>query len=342
MKYHPDRNPDNAEAENAFKEAAEAYEVLSDAEKRRTYDQYGHAGVQGAGFSGFSGFEDIFSSFGDIFGEFFGGGGGRRQRRSGPTRGRDLRYDMEIDFLDAAFGKEIDLKIPREESCTACDGTGSTSRSFDVCAACGGQGQVYQSRGFIRMATTCPTCGGSGQTVKDPCEECRGRGRVVRERQISAKIPAGVDTGSRLRLRGEGEAGQLGGPPGDLYVVIIVRPHEFFEREGDHVFLRVPISMAEAALGAEIETPTLRGEKKLKIPKGISNGDVLRFRGEGFPNVQGYGKGDQIMEIMVQTPSNLTKRQEELLREFAELEKDKKSRKSWTKRAAEKVKEALG
>ena len=340
LKHHPDRNPGDSEAEEMFKEAAEAYEVLHDPEKRQIYDQFGHEGLQGTGFSGFGGFEDIFSSFGDLFEEFFGGG--RRRRRGGPSRGRDLRYDLEIDFLDAAQGSEVELIIPRNETCEDCNGTGSTTGERETCATCGGHGQVYQSRGFIRLATTCPACGGAGQQITDPCATCSGHGLVTREKTVSVRIPGGVDTGSRLRLRGEGESGRLGGPSGDLYVVIHVKPHEFFEREGDHIICTVPISMIDAALSAEIDVPTLENDRKLKIPKGTNSGDVLRFRGEGFPNLRGYGRGDQIMEIKVLTPTRLSKRQEELLREFAELEEEKKEKKSWAQRATEKVKEALG
>ena len=340
LKYHPDRNPGDQEAEDLFKEAAEAYEVLQDPEKRRIYDQYGHEGLQGAGFRGFNGFEDVFSSFGDIFEEFFGGG--RRRRRTGPSRGSDLRYDLEIDFIEAALGKEVELTIPKEENCSDCNGTGSETGLRQTCSTCGGQGQVYQSRGFIRMATTCPNCEGLGQVVSDPCPGCSGRGRVAVEKKVAVRIPAGVDTGSRLRLRNEGEAGRLGGPQGDLYVVVHVRAHEYFEREGDHVLLHVPISMVDATLGGEVEVPTLEGSRKLKVPKGINTGEVLRFRNEGFPNIRGYGKGDQIMEIQVQTPTNLTKKQVELLREFSALEEEKGKKKSWAERAAEKVKEALG
>jgi molecular chaperone DnaJ len=339
LKFHPDRNPGDQEAEEHFKEAAEAYEALHDPDKRRIYDQYGHEGLRGTGFSGFGGFEDIFSNFGDLFEEFFGGT--RQRQRNGPARGRDLRYDLEVEFLDAALGKKMELTIPREQDCDTCQGTGSETGERQTCPTCGGQGQVLQSRGFIRMATSCPTCEGRGQFISDPCSACRGRGRLEKERRVALTIPAGVDTGSRLRLRGEGESGRLGGPPGDLYVVIHVKAHEYFEREGDHVILRVPITMVDACLGAEIEVPTLKGARNLKIPKGINSGEILRFRNEGFPNLRGYGQGDQIMEVNVSTPTKLTRRQEELLREFAEIEDEKNSKKSWARRAKEKVKEAL-
>lgn len=338
LKFHPDRNPGDQEAEEKFKEAAEAYEVLRDPEKRQIYDRYGHEGLKGTGFSGFGGFDDIFSSFGDLFEEFFGTG---RRRRGGPVRGRDLRYDLEIEFIEAASGKEVELRIPREENCRDCEGTGSASGQRRTCSTCAGQGQVYQSRGFFRLATTCPNCGGQGQIVSDPCLACRGQGRVEKHKMVSVRIPAGVDTGSKLRLKGEGEDGRAGGPAGDLYVVIHVKSHELFQRDGDHVWCRIPISFVDAALGSEIEVPTLSGTKNLKIPKGINSGEVLRFRGEGFSNLRGYGRGDQVMEIHVLTPNNLTKRQEELLREFAEIEKEKKQKKTWTQRAGDFIKEAL-
>jgi len=339
LKYHPDRNQGDKEAEERFKEAAEAYEVLRDSEKRQIYDQFGHEGLQGTGFRGFHGFEDIFSSFSDIFDDFFGMGQRRSQSWSNP--GRDLRYDLEIDFIEAATGKEVELHIPRLETCEACEGSGAQPGSGpQTCPSCQGRGQVYQTRGFFRLSTTCPNCGGQGRVITEPCPDCLGQGRVEREKMVSLRIPPGVDTGSRLRLRGEGEAGLQGGPRGDLYVVIHVRPHKFFEREGDHVFCRIPISMTDATLGTEIEVPTLNGDRKLVIPKGTQNGKILRFAGMGFPSLRGRGQGDQIMEIKVLTPTDLTKRQEELLKEFASLEAEKK-KKSWMHKAADKVKEAL-
>jgi len=339
LKYHPDRNPGDKEAEEKFKEAAEAYEVLHDPEKRQLYDQFGHEGLQGAGFQGFHGFEDIFSSFSDIFDDFFGTG--RRRSRSWSVPGQDLRYDLEIDFEDVATGKEIELRIPRLEICSACEGSGARSGTRpQICPTCQGLGQVNQTRGFFRLSTTCPRCGGQGKVINDPCPECQGRGRVEQEKVVSLRIPPGVDTGSRLRLHGEGEAGGQGGPNGDLYVVIHVRPHEFFEREGDHIICRIPVSMADATLGAQIEVPTLNGNRKLAIPKGTQNGEVLSLKGAGFPSLRGRGRGDQIMEIKVLTPVDLTKRQEGLLKEFALLEQEKKKR-SWMDKAADKVKEAL-
>lgn len=338
MDNHPDRNPENSEAEERFKEAAEAYEVLRDPEKRRIYDQYGHEGLQGTGFSGF---EDIFSSFTDIFDDFLGGSRGRS--RGGPEAGRDLRYDLEIDFLDAASGKELEISIPRLESCDTCDGQGTLSdKGPSVCPSCEGAGQVYQSRGFFRLATTCPNCRGEGRVITDPCDDCFGAGRVEKERKVLLKIPPGVDTGSRLLLRGEGEAGGKGGARGNLYVVIHLSPHEFFEREGDQVFCRIPVSMVDAALGVEVEVPTLEGTADLKIPKGTQNGRMLKIRNAGFPRLRGSGRGDQIISVDVETPTSMTKRQEELLREFSDIEEEKGEKKqSFFDKAAEKLKEAL-
>jgi molecular chaperone DnaJ len=343
LKYHPDRNPGDKEAEENFKEAAEAYEVLRDHEKKQLYDQFGHEGLQGAGFKGFGGFDDIFSSFSDIFEDFFGAS--RRRSRNGPLAGRDLRYDLEIDFLDAYHGKTTELEIPRMETCESCSGQGTHSeRGPEICPTCQGQGQVFQSKGFFQLSTTCPRCRGEGQIITDPCPDCHGQGRVQQQKTVSLRIPPGVDTGSRLRLRGEGEAGQRGGPSGDLYVVIYLKPHGFFEREGDHVFCRIQASMVDAALSNEIEVPSLEGSRPLFIPKGTQTGKILRFKGAGFPSLRGRGNGDQIMEIQVQVPTKLSDRQIELLKEFAELEGKKNNSKkhSWIDKAAEKVKEALG
>ncbi len=325
LKYHPDRNPDNKEAEEDFKEAAEAYEVLRDAEKRRIYDQYGHEGLQGTGFSGFGGFDDIFSSFGDIFDEFFGFGGGRRSR-SAARRGADLRYDLTVSFMDAAFGVETEIDIEKLETCQACEGGGcEPGTSPENCRYCGGSGQISRSQGFFSIRTTCSQCRGQGRTIPHPCPECRGTGQVNRKKRVSVKMPAGVDSGSRLRLTGEGESGAKGGPPGDLYVYVRVEPHEFFKREDIHVICQVPVSFVQAALGDQIDIPTLNGNKTLDIPKGTQPGDIFRFKGEGIPSLRGHGRGDQIIQVMVKTPTRLNKRQEKLLREFAAIQSSKLS-----------------
>jgi len=327
LKYHPDRNQGNKEAEEKFKEAAEAYEVLRDSQKRNIYDNYGHQGLQGTGFSGFRGFEDIFSSFGDIFDNFFGFGGGMGSRTAA-RRGADLRYDMSISFMDAAFGTDTEIEIERLQSCPTCQGTGCEPGTYlEVCHQCGGTGQITRSQGFFSIRTTCPHCRGEGRGIHHPCPDCRGTGQVERRQKVSVKIPAGVDTGTRLRLSGEGESGNRGGPHGDLYVFINVKPHNFFKRNNNDIICQVPISFVQAALGADIDVPTLTEEKKLHVPKGTQPGDVFRFKGEGIPSLRGYGRGDQIMQVLVKTPAGLTKKQEALLKEFAELEASKLSTK---------------
>ena len=318
MQYHPDRNPGSKEAEEKFKEAAEAYEVLRDPEKRNLYDAYGHEGLKGTGFTGFRGFEDIFTSFGDIFEDFFGFGAKRRERTYAQS-GADLRYDMEISFLDAVNGKETEIEMDRYETCLTCNGTRAAPGTEPVtCPLCGGSGQITRSQGFFLISTTCHQCHGEGRVIRDPCKECRGTGSVKKKKRLSVKIPAGVDTGSTLRLKGEGEEGKRGGPSGDLYIVLHIGEHEFFKRDGFDIAYQVPISFSQAALGAEIDIPTLNGTTKLTIPKGTQTGKFLKLEGIGIPHIKGHGRGDEIVEVIVKTPTKLTKRQEELLRELAE------------------------
>jgi len=327
LKYHPDRNPGDKQAEDKFKEAAEAYEVLRDPEKRRLYDQFGHAGLEGSGFSGFGGFEDIFSSFGDIFEDFFGFGS---RRRSGPRarRGADLRYDLTLGFMEAAFGTETEIKVEKMETCPACNGDRcEPGTSPESCRQCGGLGQVTRNQGFFTVRSTCPVCRGEGRSIPHPCSQCRGSGQVAVSKKVSVKIPGGVDNGSRLRLTGEGEPGRLGGPSGDLYVFIYVEDHEIFKRHDNNIICTIPISFVQAALGDKIKVPTLNGDRNLQIPKGTQPGDVLFFRGEGIPSLQTGKRGDQVIQIDIKTPTHLSKKQENLLREFAALESGKLSKK---------------
>jgi molecular chaperone DnaJ len=323
VRDHPDRNPGDKEAEERFKEAAEAYAVLSDTEKRARYDRFGHQGVAGAG--GFGGFDPtIFADFSDILGDFFGlgGGFGRRAGGTGMTRGADLRYDLTLTFEEAAFGTETTLRIPRFESCPRCKGNGSASGAPPAaCSACGGRGQVRFTQGFFTVARTCPQCQGEGRVVSDPCPECKGEGRVERERSISVKIPAGVDTGARLRLAGEGEHGRRGGPPGDLYVVLQVRPHAQFRRDGATVFSRVSISYPQAVLGTNLEVDTLHGKAPLDVPPGTAYGRDFRLRGQGIPRLDGSGKGDHVVTVQVDVPNprDLGEEEVQLLRRLAEL-----------------------
>ncbi len=326
IKYHPDKNPDNKEAEESFKEAAEAYEALRDPRKRQIYDQYGHKGLEGSGFSGFGGFEDIFSSFGDIFEDFFGFGGRRSSRRS--TRGSDLRYDLTINFMEAAFGVETEIELEKTEICTECSGSGCAPGTHpETCSQCQGTGQVSQTQGFFTVRTTCHTCRGAGQSIPNPCSMCGGSGQVMASKRVSIKIPAGVDTGSRLRLTGEGGAGASGAPPGDLYVFISVKPHEFFVRQETNVICKIPITFVQAALGDKITVPSLEGEEELKIPKGTQYGDIFRLPGQGIPSLRTGRRGDQIIQIDIKTPTGLNKKQEELLKEFASIESGKFSSK---------------
>lgn len=322
MQYHPDKNPGNKEAEDKFKEAAEAYEVLSDRQKREIYNRFGHEGLNSTGFQGFGGFDDIFSSFGDIFEDVFGFG---RQHSRGQTRrtvraGADLRYDLKISFLDAAFGLTRTIDLDKLHPCSKCEGSGAApGTSPSACPTCHGRGQVMQSSGFFTISSTCPHCHGTGRFIAKPCSHCHGMGKEQQRKTVELKIPAGVETGSRLRLRGEGEAGDPGAPHGDLYVFIHVEEHDFFVRAENDIVCRVAISFVQAALGATVEVPTLKDTEKIKIPKGTQSGQIFRLKGKGIPHLQGYGRGDQIIEVFVETPKDLTKKQEALLREFEKL-----------------------
>ncbi|HQT81592.1 MAG: molecular chaperone DnaJ [Ferrovum sp. 37-45-19] len=321
MKHHPDRNPDNPKAESLFKEAKEAYEILSDEEKRAAYDRFGHAGVdpsQGAGpgsagFGGMGGFSD---AFGDIFGDIFGGGGGR-SRQGGVYRGADLRYNLDISLEQAARGTETQIRIPTMVTCETCHGSGAKKGTTpSTCSTCGGQGQVRMQQGFFSLQQTCPVCHGSGKTISNPCGDCHGSGRTKKHKTLSVKIPAGVDHGDRVRLAGEGEHGVSGGPPGDLYVVVQIRPHSVFERDGADLHCEMPISFATAALGGEIEIPTLDGQAKLKIPAETQTGQVFRLRGKGIKQLRGSGYGDLMCHVTVETPVRLTEEQKGLLRQL--------------------------
>jgi molecular chaperone DnaJ len=330
LQYHPDRNPGDKESEERFKEAAEAYEVLRDPQKRQVYNMYGHEGLQGAGFTGFRGYDDIFSSFGDIFQEFFsfGFGGGQRQRTSARP-GNDLGYELVMGFEEAVFGMEKEIEVETLASCGACGGRGAEPGTEEtVCPACHGQGQVVQTQGFFRISTTCPRCQGSGRVIASPCGVCHGQGRVKEKKRVQVKCPAGVDTGTRLRLRGEGETGYRGGPSGDLYVRLHVQPHDFFDRDGDDLYGKVSISFVQAILGDSIDMPTIEGGMKtIKIEPGTQPGTVMRFSGEGVPRLRGYGRGDLFVEVEVKIPDRVTARQEELLREYVEIEKEKHEQK---------------
>ncbi|PJZ71301.1 molecular chaperone DnaJ [Leptospira perolatii] len=324
IKYHPDKNKGDKAAEEKFKEATEAYEVLRDPKKRQAYDQFGKAGV-GAGAQGgfgagaYTDFSDIFGDFGDIFGDFFGGGRFQGGRRSGPQRGSDLRYNLEVSLEDAALGREFKIDIPRLETCVECSGSGAAKGSTPVtCPDCGGSGQIRRSQGFFSVATTCGTCNGKGTVISNPCRSCHGKGLVEKRRTINIKIPAGIESGSRLKVSGEGEAGPNGGPHGDLYVVTHIKKHELFERQANDLILSKKISLSLAILGGEIEVPTIDGKKvKMKIPEGTESGQVFRLKGHGIPYLGGYGKGDQHVIVRVEIPKRLSRRQRELIEEFA-------------------------
>jgi molecular chaperone DnaJ len=316
MKFHPDRNPEDPTAAERFREASEAYEVLTDAEKRQAYDRFGHAAVDGnggmgGGFAG-GGFGDI---FGDVFGDIFGGAGGRG--RSSVSRGADLRYSLELDLEQAVRGDNVEIRIPVLAACDDCDGSGSKpGSSASKCPDCGGMGQIRVAQGFFSLQQTCPRCRGSGQIITDPCTTCGGQGRVERRKTLNVRIPPGVDTGDRIRLTGEGEAGLNGGPPGDLYVQVEVQEHPIFTRDGRNLFCEVPIDFVDAALGGDLEVPTLDGRVKLKIPPETQTGKLFRLRGKGVTPVRGGGVGDLLCRVMVETPVNLTEKQKQLLREF--------------------------
>jgi len=345
MKWHPDRNPDNPKAEEHFKEAKEAYEILSDPDKRAAYDRYGHAGVDasaaasagGFGAAGFSGFAD---AFGDIFGDIFGGG----RQRSGVYRGADLRYNLEVTLEQAAHGTETKIRIPTYEDCATCDGTGAKPGTKPkACSTCGGQGQVRMQQGFFSIQQTCPRCHGSGKVIPEPCAVCGGMGRVKTHKTLAVKIPAGVDEGDRIRLAGEGEPGASGGPPGDLYVQLHLKAHAIFQRDHDDLHCEMPVSFATAALGGEIEIPTLDGTAKIRIPAETQSGKTFRLRSKGIKGVRSHNHGDLYCHVVIETPINLTERHKELLREFEALtakhtERHNPRAKSWM----EKVREFFG
>ena len=321
LKYHPDRNPGDQQAEEAFKEAAEAYAILADPQKRSMYDRFGHAGVGGAGGAGgfdptiFADFSDIFAGLGDVFGfgDIFGG----RRRRGGPQRGADLRYDLEITFEESAAGTETTIQIPREETCETCTGTGAApGTTAETCAQCRGAGQLRYQQGFLTVARPCPNCRGTGKTIAKPCQTCRGAGRVGKERKLTVKIPAGIASGQRLRLYGEGEHGTAGGPQGDLYVVVHVQEHPFFQREGDDLYCEMPVPFPIMALGGAITVPTLDGREELHVPAASQPGTRFRVRGKGMPNVSGRGHGDLYVIARVAVPKKLTREQKKLLEEL--------------------------
>jgi molecular chaperone DnaJ len=324
IQLHPDRNPGNKQAEERFKEVNEAYQVLSDPERRSQYDRFGHSAFQGpqgqgpfGGFDFSQGFEEVFS---DIFGDFFGTGRGRARSRS--RRGDDLRYDLEVEFEEAARGTEKVVRFQRLTLCESCNGTRARGGSTGArqCPNCRGSGQVRTQQGFFSISTTCSQCRGEGTIISDPCPKCQGQGRLRKQESLSVRIPPGVDNGSRLKLRGEGEAGYGGGTPGDLYVIIHVKEHSLFVRQENHIVIEVPISFPQAALGCDIEVPTLEGKVNLKVPSGTQSGKVLRLKGKGIIDLHGYGRGDQLIRIVVETPRSLTARQRELLEEFAKLD----------------------
>lgn len=320
LQFHPDKNQGDKEAEERFKEIAEAYQVLSSADMRARYDRFGHSGVgaaAGAGFEqGFPGFEELFEMFG--FGDVFGG---RNNRRRGPRRGADLRYDIEISLKEAAAGFKTKIRVPRAENCEVCKGTGAAEGTQPVqCSTCSGAGQVMYQQGFFSVSRTCSTCRGSGKIIRNACRTCRGQGKVEREKTLEIKIPAGIDNGSRLRVAGEGEAGDAGAAPGDLYVIVHVQEHDLFERRETNLYCSIPVTFSQAALGAEVPVPTLEDQEMLTIPEGTQNGKIFRLKGFGMPVLGGRGRGDLFVAVHIVTPTNLTRDQRRLLEEFAKLE----------------------
>ncbi len=319
LKFHPDRNPNNSEAEEKFKEAAEAYGVLSDPQKRAAYDQYGHAGVPSAASAGFD--PNAFADFGDILGDFFGFGdlfGGSARRRSRAQRGEDLRYDLELSFEDAVHGMSAEIQVPRREVCHRCQGKGAEPADLATCPACHGRGEMIYQQGFLSVRRTCSQCGGAGRIIRKACPQCRGEGFTVSEEKLKVNIPAGVDNGTRLRLGGKGQGGINGGPPGDLYVFMTVQEHPIFERQEKDLHCTIPVNIAQAVLGAEIEVPTLNGPQPLKVPEGTQSGATFRLRHQGVPDVSGRGRGDLIVHVAVAIPSKLTKDQRKLFEQLRE------------------------
>src|SRR5215471_7190929 len=347
LKWHPDRNPENKhEAEAKFRECTEAYSVLSDPEKRQIYDTYGHAGLSNTGGVDFNG--TIFQDFHDIFGDFFGfedlfGAGGGRRGRNRAQRGSDLRYDMTLTFEEAATGVSTKIKLPKQELCTACHGTGAKAGTGATsCATCGGRGQLAYQQGFFTITRTCPSCQGTGQVIKERCTECRGQGRLEKEKIIELRVPAGVDTGTRLRVPGEGEPGTNGGPTGDLYVVLEVKEHAFFERRGADLYCTIPVSIAQAALGAELSVPGLNGEEKVSIPEGTQTGSIIRLKAKGLPDPHGGGKGDLYVNVRVITPTKLMREQRALLQQLDAMLKVENRPAERNSSLFEKVKDIFG
>jgi len=345
LKFHPDQNQDNPDAEAQFKEAAEAYDVLGDTEKRARYDQFGHQAFQQSGFGGgrhFTNVEDIFEAFGDIFGGGGGGifgdifGGGKRSRRGGPRAGRDLRIvlDLTLEEIDEGVAKTVSIK--RQESCETCSGSGAKPGTSPVsCQTCGGRGQVHRSQGFFTMATACPQCRGAGKIIESPCLECRGNGKITKKSEIELQVPAGVEDGMRIRMSGEGDAGDPGGPRGDLYVIVREKEHKVFQRGGPDLITEVPCSFPQLALGDKVEIPTLRGRVEMSIPAGTQTGKVFRLRGQGLPHLEGRGRGDQLVRVFIETPKKLSDRQKELLVEFGEIEEEKSGSRSFFEKIAD-------